>query len=77
MTENLLITYSGSKNCSNVAHFSMIALVHNADIIQGPEKLCTLNYIILAFHNILGHVIWIRTHRIMGQPKLGLIGAVF
>ena len=71
------MSYSGSKNCSNVCSFANdcigIGCWHN----PGLWKFCPIYYIILAFWNILDHVIWIRIHREMGQTKLSIIGAVF
>ena len=37
----------------------------NADIIQGPD-FWAQKYNILASQNILDHVIWIKTHRVLG-----------
>ena len=69
--------YSGSKNCSNICSFFNdcigIACWHN----PGFWNFCLWNYIILASHNFLDHVIQMRTHGIIGQTKLELIGAVF
>ena len=39
------------------ACFGKIVLVQNADIIQGPDFFCHKKYNIIAFQNILDHVI--------------------
>ena len=70
------ITTVAQKTAPMFAHFSMIALVQHADIIQG-FKILFIKLHILASHSILDHVIWMRTCGIIGQTKLEFIGAVF
>ena len=59
-------TYSGSKNCSSVCLFYKDCIGTKCWHNPGSWFFCHKKYNILASQNILDHVIWIKTHWVLG-----------
>ena len=69
--------YSGSKNCSSVCLFWKDCIGTECWHDPGSWFFGHRKYNILASRNILDHVIWIKTHRVLSQNKHQLIWTVF
>ena len=74
---NIVQRYSSSKNCPNVCPLLRDQYGMKCWHKQGTWGDYVSYYDIMAWKWAMGHVIWIKTHWVIGQTKWLLIGAVF